>query len=117
MPKNILPIRTQRHRRIRAKLAGTAAVPRLAVYRSLKHISVQLIDDGAARTLAAATDRELTDKKNHKPVEVARKVGSLIAGKAKTLGIESVVFDRGGLAYHGRIQAVAEGAREAGLKF
>ncbi len=119
MPKHTSSPRIRRHRRVRARLAGTAARPRLAVARSLKHISAQLIDDAAAVTLVAASDHELKDaaRKGKKPVELAEAVGRLVAEKAKTKGISQVVFDRGGYAYHGRVAAVAAGARAGGLIF
>jgi len=112
-------IRQHRHRRVRASLSGTAARPRLAVARSLKHISVQIIDDAARQTICAASDRELIakDLKGLKPVEAAKLVGKLVASKAKDKKISRVVFDRGGYAYHGRVQSLAEGAREGGLEF
>ena len=104
---------TRRHRRVRKKVTGTPERPRLAVYRSNRHVYAQLIDDTSGRTLVAAAS---SPSNGDKPVAVAKKVGSEIAEKAKAQGIESVVFDRGGFKYHGRIQAVAEGAREGGLK-
>lgn len=109
--------RLTRHRRIRAGMAGTASRPRLAVFRSLKHISCQVIDDAARKTLLMASDRDLPKKQKHTPVEAARAVGVLLAERAKAKGIGTVVFDRGGFAYHGRVQALAEGAREKGLTF
>jgi large subunit ribosomal protein L18 len=110
--------RITRHRRTRARLAGTTECPRLAVYRSLKHISVQLIDDIKAHTICAASDHELENKKSAgKPIELAKAVGKLVAEKAVAKGIKTVVFDRGGYAYHGRIKALAEGARAGGLIF
>ncbi len=103
------------HRRIRKKLSGTAQKPRLAVYRSNKAIYAQLIDDDKGHTIAAASSVELgaTGSK----VEQSKAVGKLIAEKANAQKIETVVFDRGGYLYHGRVKAVAEAAREAGLKF
>jgi large subunit ribosomal protein L18 len=106
--------REKRRKRVRRKLAGTAERPRLSVYRSNVNIYAQLIDDDAARTLAAADSREVGDADNRK--DAARKTGELIASKAKEAGIDTVVFDRGGNKYHGRIAALAEGAREGGLK-
>lgn len=106
--------REKRRRRVRRKLSGTAGRPRLSVYRSNVNIYAQLIDDDAARTLAAADSREVGEAENRK--DAARKVGELIARKAKEAGIETVVFDRGGNKYHGRVAALAEGAREGGLK-
>lgn len=111
--------REQRHRRVRARIAGTAARPRLAVWRSLKHIAAQLIDDDARRTLCSASDKKLTAaaRKGKKPVEVASAVGALLAQEAKAKNISTVVFDRGGYVYHGRVKALADGARAGGLKF
>jgi large subunit ribosomal protein L18 len=106
--------REKRHKRVRRKLAGTAARPRLSVYRSNVHIYAQLIDDDAGETLAAADSRQVGEAENRK--DAARKVGALIAREASGTGIEAVVFDRGGNKYHGRIAALAEGAREGGLR-
>jgi len=106
--------REKRRKRVRRKIAGTAGRPRLSVYRSNVNIYAQLIDDDAAQTLAAADSREVGEAENRK--DAARKVGELIARKAKEAGIEVAVFDRGGNKYHGRIAALAEGAREGGLK-
>ena len=105
--------REKRHRRVRRKVVGTATRPRLSVYRSNVHIYAQLIDDDAGSTIAAADSREV-QADNRK--DGARKVGELIANKASEAGIEVAVFDRGGNKYHGRIAALAEGAREGGLK-
>lgn len=104
--------------RIRAKVAGTAQKPRLSVFRSNRDIYVQLIDDDAAVTLAASSskDKDIAAQKGPK-VEMSKLVGQAIARKAKELGIEKVVFDRGGNLYHGRVKAVADGAREGGLVF
>src|SRR5207248_3842357 len=105
--------RIRRHRRVRKRIFGTAARPRLAVFRSNKHIYAQLIDDLSARTLAAASDAdESAGDKSAK----AKEVGKRLAEQAKTLGIEQVVFDRGGRLYHGRVAALADGAREGGLR-
>ena len=106
--------REKRRKRVRRKIAGTANRPRLSVYRSNVNIYAQLIDDDAAQTLAAADSREVGEAENRK--DAARKVGELIARKAKEAGIEVAVFDRGGNKYHGRIAALAEGAREGGLQ-
>jgi len=106
--------REKRRKRVRRKIAGTAERPRLSVYRSNVNIYAQLIDDDAARTLVAADSREVGEAENRK--DAARKVGELIATKAREAGIEVAVFDRGGNKYHGRIAALAEGAREGGLK-
>jgi large subunit ribosomal protein L18 len=110
--------RLRRHLRVRKKVHGTAARPRLNVFRSSKHIYAQVIDDLKGATLAAASslDKELGIA-NGGNVEAARKVGALIAQRAKEKGIEAVVFDRGGYVYHGRVKALAEAAREAGLQF
>jgi len=111
--------RGRRHARVRKKVAGTAERPRLAVYRSNRHIYVQLIDDRAAATLASASDAEVgngaADGASGKTAR-AKEVGKLIAERAKGVGIDRVVFDRGGRRYHGRVAAVAEGAREGGLQ-
>jgi len=109
--------RYRRHKRIRAKIFGTARRPRLCVFRSAKHIYTQLIDDEKGKTLAAASDQELKKGKKRPKTDKAREVGRLIAKKALAKKIEKVVFDRGGYVYHGRVKALAEGAREAGLKF
>ena len=111
--------RLRRHRRVRKKIHGTAERPRLAVHRSNKHISVQLIDDDAGRTLASASTVEPDQRSagSGGSVEAATRVGTLIGERAKAAGIDKVVFDRGGFAYHGRIAAVAAAAREAGLEF
>ncbi|CAA9431239.1 MAG: LSU ribosomal protein L18p (L5e) [uncultured Rubrobacteraceae bacterium] len=106
--------REKRRKRVRRKVVGTAERPRLSVYRSNVHIYAQLIDDDAARTLGAADSREIGEAESRK--DAARKVGELIARKAQEAGIEVAVFDRGGNKYHGRIAALAEGAREGGLK-
>ena len=103
--------------RIRKKLTGTTEIPRLAVYRSNKDIYAQIIDDAKGTTLVAASSREKGFKANGKRVEVSTKVGKQLAEKAIGAGITSVVFDRGGYLYHGRVKALAEGAREGGLKF
>jgi large subunit ribosomal protein L18 len=111
--------RIRRHRRVRKKVHGTAARPRLAVHRSNKHISVQVIDDDAGVTLAAASSVEPDQRAtgNGSSVAAAQRVGELIAERAKAAGITSVVFDRGGYAYHGRVAAIAEAARTGGLEF
>lgn len=109
-----------RHERLRKKISGTAEQPRLAVFRSLNHISVQVIDDVQGVTLAAASTQEKSfrDKKVYGGnIEAAKQVGQLIAQRAKEKGISQVVFDRGGNLYHGRVAALAEAAREAGLLF
>jgi large subunit ribosomal protein L18 len=110
--------RKKRHARVRAKLSGTSARPRLNVFRSNKHIYAQLVDDLSGVTLASAStlDKELTLESTSN-VEAAQKVGELVAKRAVEKGISSVVFDRGGYLYHGRIQALADAARENGLQF
>jgi large subunit ribosomal protein L18 len=108
--------RLRRHRRVRGKIRGTAERPRLAVFRSNRGIFAQLIDDDAARTLAAASWLDSRTFKGSK-TEQAAEVGKRLAAKAKQAGIETVVFDRGGYLYHGRVKALADGAREGGLKF
>lgn len=108
------------HRRIRRKMSGNVNRPRLCVYRSLKYISVQIIDDSQGKTLAAASTAEKDvrgELKQGSNIAAAKMVGKAIAERAKAKGIETVVFDRGGYLYHGRIKAVAEAARESGLKF
>jgi large subunit ribosomal protein L18 len=111
--------RLRRHRRVRKKIHGTAERPRLAVYRSNKHLTVQVIDDDAGHTLAAASTIEPDQRAagTGGSVEAATRLGALIAERAKAAGVEQVVFDRGGFGYHGRIAAVAAAAREAGLEF
>ena len=110
--------REKRHTRIRLRLEGTAARPRLAVFRSLNHIYAQVIDDSVGRTLASASTLEPAVKgAPGTKSEQAKKVGALVADRAKAAGIDKVVFDRAGFRYHGRIAALAEGAREAGLDF
>jgi large subunit ribosomal protein L18 len=107
--------RKKRHRRVRVHVAGTPQRPRLAVFRSLNHLYAQLIDDGAQRTLASASTVAMKAKANG--VAQAAEVGKEIAAKAKAAGVSTVVFDRGGFLYHGRIKALADAAREAGLEF
>jgi large subunit ribosomal protein L18 len=104
---------TRRHRRVRKKVRGEAERPRLAVFRSNRHIYAQLIDDRQAVTLVAANDAEV---QGTSPTERAKAVGELIASRAKDAGIETAVFDRGGRQYHGRVAALADGAREGGLQ-
>ena len=105
--------RVRRHGRVRKKVSGDAARPRLAVYRSNRHIYVQLIDDRKAATIAQASDSEVSGEGK---TARAKAVGGLIAQRAKEAGVEQVVFDRGGRLYHGRVAALADGAREGGLK-
>jgi large subunit ribosomal protein L18 len=108
--------RLRRHRRVRAKVTGTGARPRLAVYRSNRGISAQVIDDTAGRTLASASslDKDLSGVQR---VSAPAAVGKLVGERAKAAGISTVVFDRGGYLYHGRVKALAEAARESGLEF
>jgi large subunit ribosomal protein L18 len=108
--------RLRRHRRVRSKVVGTAERPRLAVYRSNRGIAAQLIDDAAGRTLAAASSQDKSLAKA-KRAEAPAAVGKLVAERAKDAGIATVVFDRGGYLYHGRVKALADAARENGLEF
>jgi len=108
--------RARRKRRIRGRISGTTARPRVSVFRSNKAIYAQLVDDAAAATLVAARSAEI-DTAGLKKADVAKKVGELLAQRAKDKGIERVVFDRSGYLYHGRVKALAEGAREGGLVF
>src|ERR687891_346733 len=108
--------RLKRRRRVRAKVRGTAERPRIAVFRSNRGIFAQLIDDDAGRTLAAVNWIEAA-LRGLKPMEQAAHAGGVIAERAKAIGIETAVFDRGGYRYHGRVKALAEGAREGGLTF
>jgi len=107
--------RSKRHRRVRVSVAGTSQRPRLAVFRSLNHLYAQVIDDSSSRTLASASTLALKARGNS--VAKATEVGKAIAAKAKEAGVSKVVFDRGGFLYHGRIKALADAAREAGLEF
>ena len=107
--------RLKRHRRVRVNVSGTSQRPRLSVYRSLNHLYVQVIDDAGGRTLASVSTVELKAKGNG--MAEAATVGKAIAEKAKSAGVSQVVFDRGGFLYHGRIKALADAAREAGLEF
>ena len=110
--------RIRRHNRLRRKIEGTSERPRLAVFRSNKHISAQVIDDIAGTTLASASTLESDLRSSGAgTIDGAKAVGTLVAERAKAAGIEAVVFDRGGVQYHGRVAAVADAAREAGLKF
>lgn len=113
--------RLRRHRRVRKTVRGTPERPRLAVFRSLRHMSAQIIDDtahqGSGATLCAATTTAKAFTAEGKKCEQAKVLGKLLAEKARAIGIQRVVFDRGGLLYHGRVRALAEGAREGGLEF
>ena len=110
-------IRSRIHRRIRRKLSGTPERPRLAVFRSVKHIYAQVIDDAAGRTLVSASSNEKNASTTGGNVAGAKEIGRLVAERAKEKGITRVVFDRGGYLYHGRVKALADAAREAGLEF
>jgi large subunit ribosomal protein L18 len=107
--------RARRHRRVRVRVEGTGQRPRLSVYRSLHHVYAQLIDDETGRTVAAASTTQL--KSGKKDLEAAAAVGRAIAERARTAGVTAAVFDRGGFLYHGRVKALADAAREAGLEF
>ena len=109
--------RLRRHRRVRGKVSGTPERPRLVVHRANRGISAQLVDDLEGKTLAAADWRHLKKSFKGNKTEQAAEVGKLLAAAAKKAGIETVVFDRGGYLYHGRVKALAEGAREGGLRF
>ena len=108
--------RLKRRRRVRSKVHGSAERPRISVFRSNRGVFAQLIDDDSGRTLASVNWIE-ADLRSLKPMEQAAKAGSLLAERAKAAGVEAVVFDRGGYQYHGRVKALAEGAREGGLAF
>ena len=113
-----LELRRRRHKRVRRRVEGTAERPRLAVFRSNKHITAQLIDDLAGRTLASASSVEPSLRETSGGnIAAATAVGSLVASRAKSAGITTVVFDRGGFAYHGRVAALADAARAEGLEF
>ena len=109
--------RIKRHARVRGKISGTAERPRLSVFRSEKNIYAQIIDDVAGNTLVAASSVEKGFEGNGGNIDAAKKIGAVVAERALQKGIEEVVFDRGGYIYHGRVKALAEGAREGGLKF
>ena len=109
--------RIKRHNRVRGKISGTAEMPRLCVFRSENNIYAQIIDDVAGNTLVAASTVEKGFEGNGGNIEAAKKIGALVADRALKKGIEEVVFDSGGYIYHGRVMALAEGAREGGLKF
>ncbi len=108
-------IKARRHKRVRSKIVGTAEIPRLNLFRSNKGLFVQLINDDSGTTIASASEREI--KENKSKTDTAKEIGKLIAKKAQGESITKVVFDRGGYKYHGRVKAVAEGAREGGLEF
>jgi large subunit ribosomal protein L18 len=109
--------RERRHRRVRAKVSGTAERPRLVIFRSNKGIEAQLVDDASGKTLAAASHLGLAKAFKGDKSKQAEAVGKALAAAAKTAGVDTCVFDRGGYLYHGRVKALAEGAREGGLKF
>ena len=109
--------RIKRHNRVRGKISGTAERPRLCVFRSENHIYAQIIDDVAGNTLVAASSVEKSFEGKGSNIEAAKKIGNIVAQRALEKGIETVVFDRGGYIFHGRVAALAEGAREGGLKF
>ena len=109
--------RLKRHKRVRAKISGTAECPRLSVYRSTNNITAQIIDDVAGVTLVSASTLEASFEGTGGNKEAAKKLGMIIAERAKDKGITTVVFDRGGYLYHGRVKELADGAREGGLKF
>lgn len=109
--------RIKRHTRVRGKISGTPERPRLSVFRSENHIYAQVIDDAAGSTLVSASTVEKGFEGSGGNIEAARQIGKTVAERALAKGIETVVFDRGGYVYHGRVQALAEGAREGGLKF
>ena len=112
----VLEARRRRQRRIRGKVSGTPERPRLAVFRSNRGVAAQIVDDKAGKTLAAASWQNIRDFKGDKTAQ-APDVGKLLAAKAKEAGVTAVVFDRGGYLYHGRVKALADGAREGGLEF
>ena len=114
MPLKKTQQRLRRHRRVRARVSGTSDCPRLSVFRSAAHIYAQLIDDTCGKVLTASSSLKMKQGKN---MDLAKAVGIEVANKAKTAKIERCVFDRGGYLYHGRVKALAEGAREGGLKF
>jgi large subunit ribosomal protein L18 len=109
--------RTRRHKRVRRNLVGTTGRPRLAVFRSNRYIYAQVIDDATGHTVAAASSQEKDLRSKTLSVDTASEVGKLLAERAKEAGVSSVVFDRGGYKFHGRVKALADAAREAGLEF
>jgi large subunit ribosomal protein L18 len=113
-PKSREEKRYRRHLRVRKKVTGTAERPRLVIFRSLKHITAQLVDDVAGRTLMTVSSTDLSEGKK---TEKSKEVGKRLASRAKDSGVKKVVFDRAGYKYHGRVKAVADGAREGGLEF
>ena len=117
MALNKLEKRNRIKRRVRAKISGSAELPRLSVYKRNKEIYAQLIDDQVGKTLVSASSREKNVDSKGAKTEISTVVGKVLAEKAKAAGIEKVVFDRNGFVYHGRIKALADGAREGGLQF
>ena len=117
MRGNRADARRRRHFRVRKSVHGTAARPRLAVFRSNKHIYAQVIDDDKGHTIASASSKESSVKVDTLTVDAATKVGKLVGSRAQDAGVKQVVFDRGGFKYHGRVKALADGARESGLDF
>ncbi len=115
--KNRLEARRRRHVRVRKSVVGTSSRPRLAVFRSNRYLYAQVIDDKTGRTLAAASSQEAALRSKSLSVETAAEIGKLVAERAKSAGVEAVVFDRGGFTYHGRIKALADAARASGLEF
>ncbi len=119
--KNARHLRKVRQARVRKKVSGTAERPRLSVFRSLKHIYAQVIDDSTGRTIVAASSQEAlrgtADAANGPKIDISASVGKVLAERALTAGVTQVVFDRGGCKYHGRVKALADGSREGGLKF
>jgi large subunit ribosomal protein L18 len=113
IPKSNAEKRRRRHVRVRNRLSGTSERPRLVVFRSLKHITAQLVDDVVQRTLMTVTDQGITGTKTQRAAEVGKKV----AARARETGVSKIVFDRAGYRYHGRVKALADGAREGGLEF
>lgn len=114
---NLKASRTKREYRTRSRIKAVSQRPRLVIFRSNKHVLLQLIDDQAHKTLASVSDKQLKAKSGMKMIEKAKELGKLLSEKAKKLGIEKVVFDRGKYAYHGIVKAASEGAREGGLAF
>jgi large subunit ribosomal protein L18 len=117
MSKSRHEARARRHYRVRKKVSGTTERPRLAVFRSNKYIYAQVIDDVSGKTVAAASSQEADLRSKSLTVDTASEVGALVASRAKDAGVSKVVFDRGGFPFHGRVKALADGAREAGLEF
>ena len=115
--KNRLEARRRRHVRVRKAVVGTSSRPRLAVFRSNRYLYAQVIDDKTGHTLAAASSQEAALRSRSLSVETAAEIGKLVAERAKSAGVEAVVFDRGGFTYHGRIKALADAARASGLEF